>query len=149
MGWRNFDNSPSLKLVHHPTLVHVLGRMLSQQQIAYINFCRKNRIEFADATKRIPLPDANVEIVYSSHMLEHLDRAEARSFLAEARRVLCDGGILRVAIPDMGKFCAEYIEHGDADRFMERMLVLRAQAENANRSAQRSLGGPPQSSLDV
>jgi hypothetical protein len=23
----------------------------------------------------------------------------------------------------MGKFCAEYIKHGDADRFMERMLV--------------------------
>ncbi len=122
-GWRNFDNSLSLKLAHHPTLARILEPVLSPQQIEYIDFCRKHRVEFADATKRIPLPDASAEIVYSSHMLEHLDRAEARSFLAEARRVLCDGGILRIAIPDMGKLCAEYISHGDADRFMERMLI--------------------------
>jgi SAM-dependent methyltransferase len=123
VGWRNFDNSSSLKLALHPTLTRILGQALSPQQMAYINFCRKNRIEFADATKRIPLPDASAEIVYSSHMLEHLDRAEAISFLAEARRVLCDGGILRIAIPNLSKFCADYLEHGDADRFMERMLV--------------------------
>jgi SAM-dependent methyltransferase len=106
-GWHNFDNSLSLKLAHHPTFARILRRVLSSRQMAYIDFCRKNRIKFADATKRIPLPDASAEIVYSSHMLEHLDRAEARSFLAEAWRVLCDGGILRIAVPDLGKFCRE------------------------------------------
>jgi predicted SAM-dependent methyltransferase len=122
-GWHNFDNSLSLKLAHRPAVARTLGWLLSSQQVAYIDFCRRNRIEFADATRRIPLPDASAEIVYSSHMLEHLDRAEARSFMAEARRILCDGGILRIAVPDLGKFCREYIEYGDADRFMERMLV--------------------------
>lgn len=123
VGWRNFDNSLSLKLARRPVLVHILGRVLSPQQRAYIDFCRNNRIEFADATKLIPLSDDSAEIVYSSHMLEHLDRAEASSFLVEAHRVLCDGGLLRIAVPDVGKLCAEYIEHGDADRLMERMLV--------------------------
>jgi predicted SAM-dependent methyltransferase len=36
-------------------------------------------------------------------MIEHLDRREARSFLAEARRVLRPGGVLRLAAPDLSR----------------------------------------------
>jgi SAM-dependent methyltransferase len=56
--------------------------------------------------------------VYSSHMIEHLDRSEARAFLAEVRRVLRPGGVVRIAAPDLSRFAADYAATGDADQFV-------------------------------
>ena len=54
-------------------------------------------------------------------MLEHLDRAEARSFLAECRRVLKPGGIVRLAVPDLRSAIDEYLQRSDADSFLLRL----------------------------
>lgn len=124
-GWRNFDNTSSLNLARSPTkraVAKSLG-LLSARQKANIEWNRENLIEFADATKEIPLPDNSVGVLYSSHMLEHIARSKARRFLAEAMRVLEPGGILRLSVPDLRKAIAEYNETHDADRFMERILV--------------------------
>jgi hypothetical protein len=40
-------------------------------------------MKWADGTKHIPEAKGSVEVVYSSHMLEHLDRVETRAFLRE------------------------------------------------------------------
>lgn len=121
-GWRNFDNSFSLKLAQHGSLSSMLGGLglLSAPQREYVEFCRRERIEWADATRRLPLPDASVEVLYSSHMLEHLDPEDARRFLGEARRLLAPGGILRVSVPDLARHVADYSASGDADVFVER-----------------------------
>jgi hypothetical protein len=142
VGWRNFDNSLSLRFASYRILTRVLSPILSSQQLAYIDYCRKSQIEFADASKRIPLSDGSAEVVYSSHMLEHLDRREAHAFLTEARRVLCDGGIIRIAIPDMGKLCVTYIERGDADYFMERMLVCEPKPKTLLGRFHQAIVGP-------
>ena len=119
-GWRNFDNSFSLKLAQHGWLASALGKLglLSGPQREYVEFCRRERIEWADATRRLPLPDASVDVLYSSHMLEHLDPEDARRFLGEARRVLAPGGILRVSVPDLARQVADYSASGDADAFV-------------------------------
>ncbi len=122
-GWRNFDNSFSLRLARHGALASLAGRLglVSGEQRQFIDFCRRERIEWADATTRIPLPDGSVEVLYSSHMLEHLDRQDAVHFLREARRVLMPGGTLRVSVPDVGRHVARYLETGDADELIDRM----------------------------
>ena len=122
-GWRNFDNSPSLKLARHGALASFAGRLglVSAEQRQFIEFCRREQIEWADATARIPLPDGSVEVLYSSHMLEHLDKQDAVRFLREARRVLKPGGTLRVSVPDVGRHVARYLETGDADEFIDKM----------------------------
>lgn len=52
-------------------------------------------------------------------MLEHLDNVEARQLLAEIRRVLTDGGILRIAVPDLMRLARRYVdETKDADAFV-------------------------------
>jgi len=79
---------------------------------------RSGSVRFANAAVRIPCADASAEAVYSSHMIEHLDRAEARAFLAEVRRVLRPGGVVRIAAPDLFRLVSEYLENGDADRFI-------------------------------
>ncbi len=124
-GWLNFDNSLSVRLAAFPTLSEMLHavRMLNDDHMEYIRFCQKNNIRWADVTRKIPAADGAAEVLYSSHMLEHLDREEAMTFLREAKRVLAAGGVIRLALPDVRKRVQEYLESGDADRFMTAMLV--------------------------
>jgi len=56
-------------------------------------------------------------------MLEHLDRQEAKQFLAEARRVLRSGGFLRIAVPDLRLLAESYLASGDADAFIGATLL--------------------------
>ncbi len=124
-GWRNFDNSLSLRLAKIPFLPALLhkARILEAPQYQFIHFARSNRIEYGDVAKRLPLSDGSVDVLYSSHMLEHLDREEASLFLKEARRVLCPGGIIRLAVPDIHKHVQQYIESGNADAFIADTLL--------------------------
>ena len=62
-----------------------------------------------DLSTGIPLPDASCEVVYHSHVLEHLKRADAQFFMRECFRVLKPGGILRVAVPDLEQICRQYL----------------------------------------
>jgi len=45
--------------------------------------------------------DASVDYIYARHMLEHLSFRDARRALDEWRRVLMDGGIVHVVVPDI------------------------------------------------
>lgn len=124
-GWRNFDNSPSLRLSGIPLLPELLLRLklLEASQYSFIQFARNNNIEYGDAVKGLPMQDESADALYSSHMLEHLDRNEAGEFLKEAFRILRPGGIVRIAVPDIEKKIAIYNEAGDADAFLESTLL--------------------------
>lgn len=124
-GWRNFDNSPGLRLARVPLLPGLLRRvgLINDSQYAFIRFARTNRIEYCDASKRIPLEDVSAKVIYSSHMLEHLTPDGARSFLREAKRVLRPGGIIRLSVPDLEKPARQYLEDGDADAFIASTLL--------------------------
>ena len=54
-----------------------------------------------DVTKGIPLSDNSVDVVFSEDFVEHLNQRDAVAFLAEARRVLIDGGVHRINTPDL------------------------------------------------
>jgi SAM-dependent methyltransferase len=62
-----------------------------------------------DCRVTLPLPSASARAVFTEHFLEHLDYyEEAPRFLAECRRVLSPGGILRVIVPDGSKYLKAY-----------------------------------------
>jgi predicted SAM-dependent methyltransferase len=120
-SWKNFDNSFSLRLSKIPLIPDILHRLgfLESSQYQFIKFARTSDIEYGDATKGLPLKQESCEVVYSSHMLEHLDRYEANKFLKEAYRVLIPNGIIRIVVPDIKKQIAQYNNSGDADAFIE------------------------------
>lgn len=126
-GWKNYDNSPSVRLARRPILAGLLDRLglLNGWQKEFIAFARHSAIAWADVTRAIPEADHSVEVIYSSHMLEHLDKADALRFLQEARRVLVPGGIIRLAVPNIGYLVQEYLRHRDADRFIEDTYLTR------------------------
>lgn len=125
-GWTNYDNSLSVRLAGYPKMVagtlKSLG-LVSTEQAGYIDYCRRHAVWFCDASTRVPHADQSVDAVYASHMLEHLDRPRADGFLAEARRVLKAGGVLRIAVPDLAKAVDFYKKNGNADAFMEEILT--------------------------
>ena len=127
-GWSNFDNSPTIRLAQLPFAVEALSwaGILNHDQLAFARVARDTAIRWADAARRIPLPDASASAAYSSHMVEHLAPGQARSFLAEVRRVLAPGGVLRLALPDLRKLAADYARDGNADRFVNRTLLAEA-----------------------
>ncbi len=142
-GWMNLDNSPSLRLSKIPALpqlLHALG-IIGAAQYEFICFARKHKIDHADATRRIPVGDGAVDVLYSSHMLEHLDRRDAENFLREVFRVLRPGGIFRVVVPDIRIHVERYKESGDADAFIESTLLCVPRPRSVAQRLQRMLVG--------
>ncbi|HYR09682.1 MAG TPA: type II secretion system major pseudopilin GspG [Longimicrobium sp.] len=62
---------------------------------------RRGHVEFLDATKPFPLPDASFDYVYSEHQIEHIPLEAGERMLAECFRVLRPGGVVRIATPDL------------------------------------------------
>lgn len=63
-----------------------------------------------DVTKGLPFPDQSFDVVYHSHLLEHLPREKALSFMGECFRILKPGGIVRVLVPDLEQISRLYLE---------------------------------------
>ena len=67
----------------------------------------------------LPFADESVPNVFSSHFFEHLWRADAAKLMAECYRVLRQGGMIRICVPDLDKTVTaiskalEDYQHGD------------------------------------
>ncbi len=125
--WTNYDNSPSVWLAKHPLIAKVLSLfgLLDEMQKEFIEFAKKEKIGCADASKYLPEIDNSVGVVYSSHMLEHMDKEDREGFLDEAHRVLFPGGIIRLAVPNISFHIDRYVDDKDANRFMESTLLTK------------------------
>jgi SAM-dependent methyltransferase len=74
-----------------------------------------------DMRNGTPFADGTFDMVYHSHFLEHIDRKAAPYLLKECRRVLKQGGIIRVVVPDLEQAVIKYmtslerLRDGDAE----------------------------------
>jgi SAM-dependent methyltransferase len=59
--------------------------------------------------KPLPFPAGTFDVVYMSHLLEHLNAADGRGLVKESHRVLKDGGTVRIAVPDLEQNCRQYL----------------------------------------
>lgn len=57
----------------------------------------------------LPFENNSIDIIYSSHFLEHLSQKQADFVLMECERVLKKNGILRLVVPDLENICQEYL----------------------------------------
>ncbi len=63
------------------------------------NYDREVNIE-----RRLPFPDESVRFLFAEHLIEHVPFSSGLFFLAECRRVLEPGGVLRLCFPDVTRF---------------------------------------------
>jgi len=57
----------------------------------------------------IPFPAESFDLVYHSHVFEHIPKAQSEYFMSECIRVLKPNGILRIAIPDLEQIVRNYL----------------------------------------
>ena len=67
-----------------------------------------------DVRRGLPFPENSFEVVYHSHVLEHMETSDARKFIGECVRVLKPGGVLRMAVPDLERIVRDYLAQFEA-----------------------------------
>lgn len=74
-------------------------------------FAKRNGYIFEqlDVRKGLPYDSSSVDLIFSSHLIEHLDENEVIKLLKDCHRVLKPGGVLRIATPDACKLMRDYI----------------------------------------
>lgn len=71
----------------------------------------------ADILEGLPLEDGSIDYAVSNHALQELDVYEQEVAFTELRRVLKDGGVLRLCLPDVDRAIDAY-RSGDRDWFI-------------------------------
>lgn len=108
-GWLNLDASWNLLAARVRGLRPALKslRLISPEAAAQE---WSPHIRFHDITKGLPLADGAAAVVYSSHVIEHLTRSQAKAFVHEAHRVLASGGVIRIIVPDLETLATRYLQ---------------------------------------
>lgn len=64
-----------------------------------------------DVSKRLPFDDGEFDVVYASHVLEHVAWYDAPRILKDWARVVRKGGSLEIWVPNALKICEALIRH--------------------------------------
>ena len=101
-GWLSFDASPTLRLQRLP----IIGKLISGR----LNCVFDDDIKYGDIVKGLPLPDQSVDVVFCSHVLEHLALEDFYIALKNTKKILKSGGIFRVIVPDLLLDVKDYLK---------------------------------------
>jgi len=71
-------------------------------------FPKNKAVLHLDATKKFPFDDNKFQYIYSEHMIEHIAYNNAVAMLQECYRVLCGGGRIRLATPNISFLISLY-----------------------------------------
>ena len=137
-AWVNFDGSWQARLAGYPWLAR-LGHAALGVDMGHWPAGVRHR----DIRRGLPYAAESVAVVYASHVLEHLHRADTVRFLTHVRQLLKPGGICRVVVPDVRAIVGWYLAHRDepaapgkgssSDLLMDMMMLRPRDARSANR----------------
>ncbi len=84
--------------------------------------------------KKIPLDDGDCQLLFCSHMIEHIPHIELGPIFSEFNRVLEMGGIVRILSPDLFILAKAYVEKDE--EFFKKVL-----SEDENVRTDLGMGG--------
>ncbi len=102
----NIDASLNALISTYPdpmkiVLYYLSGSKKFVSKREYCDILRNGCFLHHNVSYGIPFPTKFVNYIYSSHLIEHLYRDEASQLLSEIHRVLRNGGITRICVPDL------------------------------------------------
>jgi SAM-dependent methyltransferase len=111
--WRNFDSSPTLRFERMP----ILGKLYTKNATRF-----PENAEYGDIVKGLPFKLNSCDVIYSSHVLEHLALDDFRIALRNTYHLLKPGGVFRFVVPDLRASAEKYLGSNDplaAHNFMQ------------------------------
>ncbi len=119
-GWLNVDASLNAFFSKWPAFVlKLLYRISSVKKWYsiddYLHILKNNTFIHYNVEYGLPFPDESVDYIYSSHLLEHLYKEDAKKLLKEAYRVLKKGGIIRICVPDL-EYAISLYQKGEKEK---------------------------------
>lgn len=86
-----------------------------------------------DLRCRLPFPNNSVDFIYNEHFLEHLTAKQGIRALKDFKRILKEGGILRIATPDL-KVCVDNYcdDNWRNNHYLEKFKGIKTKAELLN-----------------
>jgi len=73
---------------------------------------RENKLDMIlDVTKDFPFEKDSVDYIYAEQFVEHLEWNDGYKFLQNCFKILKDGGILRLVLPDYNKIFQKYLDN--------------------------------------
>ena len=110
--WINIESSFNARLAKYPQLRYLLFKVgilpTKYYETPWSEHIQK--IMIRDVREKLPFNDCSVDFVYSSHLIEHLRKDEAKEVLEECFRILKSGGLVRLSIPDLELMARNYIK---------------------------------------
>jgi predicted SAM-dependent methyltransferase len=106
-GWINIDGSltslfGSKKFSFINKLLYKLAGSSDYYSFeTYNKIIQTCNLKFYNLKNKVPLLDNSADIIYCSHFLEHLNKKDGKFFLKECHRSFKNGGLLRIAVPDL------------------------------------------------
>ncbi len=117
-GWINVDYALGARFAKFP----YFNRF--NNAIKFFKLTWDRNILLHNLKTPFPWKDSSVDIIYSSHTLEHFTKEEGVFFLNECSRVLKTGGIIRVIVPDLQILVTRYLQGAvRADDFLTTLVV--------------------------
>ncbi|MEO5995900.1 MAG: methyltransferase domain-containing protein [Chitinophagaceae bacterium] len=102
-GWVNTDSSLNANIQKIPLIGKVITRNFSN--VVY----NDSNVVYMNLNRSWKHANDSIDVVYGSHVFEHLSSKAADLLLKESYRCLKPGGVIRLAVPDLYKICKKYI----------------------------------------
>jgi SAM-dependent methyltransferase len=98
-----------------------------------INIVNGDQVDYIlDASKSLPFEDNSFDIIYASHVLEHIPWYETDATLKEWIRILKPEGTLEIWVPDGLKICQVFIDNSLGNlntRYKDGWKILNSQED--------------------
>jgi predicted SAM-dependent methyltransferase len=131
-GWINTDSSLNANIQRVPILGNLVSKLFKTRKYDIGN------LKYMNLNKKWAYQDNTVDVVYSSHLFEHLSLDAAKLYLKEAYRTLKPCGVLRIVVPDMYQICKKYINEYETDSYKSQSTEFVMWAINMHREGQYS-----------
>jgi predicted SAM-dependent methyltransferase len=102
-GWINTDSSLNANIQKIPLVGKAIAKTFNN-----VEYSNSNMV-YMNLNRPWKYNDETVDIIYASHLFEHLSLKSADLFLREGFRCLKRGGAIRIVVPDLYKICKRYI----------------------------------------
>ena len=102
-SWINIDSSLNANVQRIPVVGKHFAKLFNPIQY------ESNNVVYMNLNGKWSFSDNSVDVVYASHLFEHLTLRSASVFVNEAYRCLRPGGAIRIVVPDLYQIAKKYV----------------------------------------